>query len=152
VLAASLPACLIPPWEGLPLGGYLAVACLLALLPLPLPGGLTAAHLVTLAVIGFYFWLDVALGAAMALAMLAALTLGSSLAAGPHGWQWGAGLFALGWVIQFIGHVFEGRKPVSWRMKPAFRWIWSRAFFCACRTKGLLTNTTPSSDRSEMRA
>lgn len=30
VLAASLPACLIPPWEGLPLGGYLAVACLLA--------------------------------------------------------------------------------------------------------------------------
>ncbi len=88
-----------------------AVACLLALLPLPLPGGLTAAHLITLAVIGFYFWLDVALGAARALAMLAALTLGSSLAAGPHGWQWGAGLFALGWVIQFIGHVFEGRKP-----------------------------------------
>jgi putative ABC transport system permease protein len=30
VLAASLPACLIPPLEGLPLGGYLAVACLLA--------------------------------------------------------------------------------------------------------------------------
>ena len=28
-----------------------AVACLLALLPLPLPGGLTAAHLITLAVI-----------------------------------------------------------------------------------------------------
>lgn len=30
VLAASLPACLIPPLEGLPVGGYLAVACLLA--------------------------------------------------------------------------------------------------------------------------
>ncbi|MCK6392121.1 FtsX-like permease family protein [Zoogloea sp.] len=30
VLVASLPACLIPPLEGLPLGGYLAVACLLA--------------------------------------------------------------------------------------------------------------------------
>lgn len=30
VLAASLPACLIPPLAGLPLGGYLAVACLLA--------------------------------------------------------------------------------------------------------------------------
>lgn len=30
VLAASLPACLLPPFQGLPLGGYLAVACLLA--------------------------------------------------------------------------------------------------------------------------
>jgi uncharacterized membrane protein YGL010W len=25
--------------------------------------------------------------------------------------QWGLGLFALGWVIQFVGHYFEGRKP-----------------------------------------
>lgn len=26
-------------------------------------------------------------------------------------WQVGLGLFAIGWVIQFIGHYFEGRKP-----------------------------------------
>ena len=26
-------------------------------------------------------------------------------------WQAGLGLFAIGWVIQFIGHYFEGRKP-----------------------------------------
>lgn len=25
--------------------------------------------------------------------------------------QWGVGLFVLGWVIQFIGHYYEGRKP-----------------------------------------
>ena len=30
LLAASLAACAIPPWNGLPLGGYLAIACLLA--------------------------------------------------------------------------------------------------------------------------
>lgn len=88
-----------------------AVACLLAQLPLPLPGGLNAAHLATLVMIGFYFWLDLALGVCMALAMLAALALGLMLAGGPHGLLWGVGLFVLGWVIQFVGHVFEGRKP-----------------------------------------
>ena len=62
VLAASLPACWIPPVNGLPVGGYLAVACLLAgsvmllpavasalawLLPLrgPVPARLAAARL-----------------------------------------------------------------------------------------------------------
>ncbi|MFZ9433281.1 MAG: Mpo1-like protein, partial [Burkholderiaceae bacterium] len=24
---------------------------------------------------------------------------------------WGLGLFTIGWVIQFIGHYYEGRKP-----------------------------------------
>ncbi|MBG22718.1 MAG: hypothetical protein CMF22_04575 [Idiomarinaceae bacterium] len=24
---------------------------------------------------------------------------------------WGVGLFVVGWVFQFIGHYFEGRKP-----------------------------------------
>jgi uncharacterized membrane protein YGL010W len=24
---------------------------------------------------------------------------------------WGVGLFVVGWVIQFVGHAFEGRKP-----------------------------------------
>ena len=24
---------------------------------------------------------------------------------------WGLGLFGVGWVIQFIGHYYEGRKP-----------------------------------------
>ncbi len=26
-------------------------------------------------------------------------------------WAWGLGFFAVGWVIQFIGHYYEGRKP-----------------------------------------
>src|SRR5256885_12287117 len=24
---------------------------------------------------------------------------------------WGLGIFAVGWVIQFVGHYYEGRKP-----------------------------------------
>ena len=27
------------------------------------------------------------------------------------GWQLGAVLFVVGWVFQFIGHIFEGKKP-----------------------------------------
>jgi uncharacterized membrane protein YGL010W len=26
-------------------------------------------------------------------------------------WQAGLGLFMIGWVFQFVGHYFEGRKP-----------------------------------------
>lgn len=26
-------------------------------------------------------------------------------------WAWGLGFFAVGWVIQFVGHYYEGRKP-----------------------------------------
>ncbi len=87
----------------------LAVASLLA--QLPLSGGVSVAHLVTLAVVGFYFWLDLGLGVWMLVAMGIALQLGVQLAAAPGGLAWGLGLFALGWVIQFVGHAFEGRKP-----------------------------------------
>jgi uncharacterized membrane protein YGL010W len=31
--------------------------------------------------------------------------------AGPQWVAWGAALFLVGWVIQFIGHYYEGRKP-----------------------------------------
>jgi uncharacterized membrane protein YGL010W len=26
-------------------------------------------------------------------------------------WRWGAGLFVFGWILQFVGHVFEGKAP-----------------------------------------
>lgn len=26
-------------------------------------------------------------------------------------WQWGVGLFVFGWILQFIGHAFEGKPP-----------------------------------------
>jgi uncharacterized membrane protein YGL010W len=30
-------------------------------------------------------------------------------------WRWGVGLFVLGWILQFIGHAFEGNKPAFFR-------------------------------------
>jgi uncharacterized membrane protein YGL010W len=53
----------------------------------------------------------------LALAMLAVFALlawaGESIARmGPvAGWTWFAVLFIGGWILQLVGHVFEGRKP-----------------------------------------
>ncbi len=61
----------------------------------------------------FYFTLDVRFGTAMAVIMGVATGLGVEIA-GLSQFAWaagGIGLFVLGWVIQFIGHAFEGRKP-----------------------------------------
>ncbi|MBA4176004.1 MAG: hypothetical protein C0505_05510 [Leptothrix sp. (in: Bacteria)] len=43
----------------------------------------------------------------VALAMLAHLIAGAT----GQGPAWGAGFFLVGWVIQFVGHYYEGRKP-----------------------------------------
>jgi uncharacterized membrane protein YGL010W len=54
------------------------------------------------------------LGAATALGIAALVWAAqsfSALAGAANALGWGAGLFALGWVIQFIGHYYEGRKP-----------------------------------------
>jgi uncharacterized membrane protein YGL010W len=54
------------------------------------------------------FALQVAVVAVMALLIGSAQVLGQSSTS----WvAWGVGLFALGWVIQFVGHYYEGRKP-----------------------------------------
>ena len=83
--------------------------------PVLVLGGLplTAAFAVGMAVCVFYFLLDLRYGVCMALVIAAMLAVG----------QWGAaqttvfwlmsgiGLFVVGWVIQLVGHYFEGRKP-----------------------------------------
>jgi uncharacterized membrane protein YGL010W len=61
----------------------------------------------------FYLSLDVGFGLAMAVVNLPALYAGMRLAALPTT-AWliaGVGLFVVGWVAQFIGHAFEGKKP-----------------------------------------
>ncbi len=54
-----------------------------------------------------------ALGAATALVNGLLIMLSEPLAEGSMAaWLgWGVGTFALGWVIQFLGHYYEGRKP-----------------------------------------
>lgn len=77
--------------------------------PLPLSPALLGA----LAASVFYFRLDTRFGLAMA-TILAAMLAGAQWLAAQSLAMWlgaGIGLFAVGWVIQFVGHYYEGRKP-----------------------------------------
>lgn len=61
----------------------------------------------------FYVRLHLLLGLFMGALLLVAVWLGIAAAQLPTV-QWlllGVGLFALGWLLQFIGHYFEGKKP-----------------------------------------
>ncbi|MEG6659522.1 Mpo1-like protein, partial [Pseudomonas aeruginosa] len=75
--------------------------------------GLSPALLLALAAALFYLRLDLRFGVAMT-ALLALTVWGAAqLAAGTTAaWLgWGVGLFVVGWIIQFVGHYYEGRKP-----------------------------------------
>ncbi|CAG1016618.1 hypothetical protein BURC_01421 [Burkholderiaceae bacterium] len=56
---------------------------------------------------------NLVLGAAVSAATGILILLAQPLAAGSTAaWLgWGIGIFVLGWVLQFIGHYYEGRKP-----------------------------------------
>ncbi|KPB69952.1 DUF962 domain-containing protein [Pseudomonas cannabina] len=71
------------------------------------------AAVVTLASTVFYLKLDRALGLVMA-GLLALCVWAGALVAQQATMVWlsaGVGLFVVGWIIQFIGHYYEGRKP-----------------------------------------
>jgi len=74
---------------------------------------LSPAWLVVALVSVFYLRLHVGLGAVLAALLVGCALLGQALASGPtaHWLSWGLGLFVVGWVFQFVGHVYEGRKP-----------------------------------------
>ncbi len=57
---------------------------------------------------------NLALGAATsaAVGVLIALAHNVGTGGGIGGWlAWGIGIFVVGWVIQFVGHWYEGKKP-----------------------------------------
>lgn len=74
---------------------------------------LTPAWLVyTLAAAWYLTRGQAALGAVTALAVGLLMLLAHAVPVGLAGWLgWGLGCFVVGWVIQFIGHYYEGRKP-----------------------------------------
>jgi uncharacterized membrane protein YGL010W len=88
-------------------------AILIPLSWIPIGDGITLAHVFVGAVLAYYFLLDVPLalattvttGALLGAARLAAETGFSS------GWIWFGVFFAGGWILQLVGHAFEGRKP-----------------------------------------
>jgi uncharacterized membrane protein YGL010W len=74
---------------------------------------LSPALLLALASSVFYLRLERRLGVLMTLLMGLSVWAGQVLAAQSTG-LWlgsGLGLFVIGWVIQFVGHYYEGRKP-----------------------------------------
>ena len=75
--------------------------------------GITAAMLFAAVVLAYYFALDLALGLAMLVVTGVLVWLGQLIAAqgALAGWIWFALLFVGGWILQLVGHVFEGRRP-----------------------------------------
>lgn len=65
------------------------------------------------AVCCFYFTLDRRLACGMAVLLAAGAVIGGKIAEAETAlWLgWGLGLFVVGWLFQFLGHVWEGRKP-----------------------------------------
>lgn len=90
-----------------------AVATLLSRPGLDAAGWLTPALLVTGLTVAYYLLLDLRFGLAMAVAMALSLWVGHWFAAQSTAlWLTGGiGLFVVGWVLQFIGHYYEGKKP-----------------------------------------
>jgi len=61
----------------------------------------------------FYLALDLRFGVAMAVFLAASVAIAQCFAAMTTA-AWlgaGVGLFVVGWIIQFVGHYYEGRKP-----------------------------------------
>lgn len=79
----------------------------------PLGPNLNLAHVVMLVLLTYYFLLDVPLALAMTAFFAAMLAITQHLARLP--WTWALAAFGVlfvgGWIIQLIGHHFEGRKP-----------------------------------------
>lgn len=74
---------------------------------------LTPAAVISALVTLYYLKLDLRYGVVLGAYLWACLAGAQSMAAWSTG-AWlgmGVGLFFLGWVIQFVGHYFEGRKP-----------------------------------------
>lgn len=53
-------------------------------------------------------------------------------------WRWGLGLFVLGWILQFVGHIFEGNQPAFFK-NPIYLIIgplwWFKKLFSRDRSK-----------------
>ncbi|MNM88339.1 hypothetical protein D3C81_1005530 [compost metagenome] len=92
----------------------LAIAVLLSRPGIQLAGlTLAPATLLSLAAAIFYLRLDRRFGVTMLVLLAISLWIGAALAAASTSvWLgWGLGLFVVGWIIQFVGHWYEGRKP-----------------------------------------
>lgn len=91
----------------------LSVQALLSRPALALDGMVSPALFVTMGALLFYTLLSPRFALVMAALLVPGLFAARSIAAGDtQSWlTMSLGMFAVGWVIQFVGHIFEGRKP-----------------------------------------
>ncbi|WP_409498178.1 DUF962 domain-containing protein [Pseudomonas fragi] len=91
----------------------LIVIAVATLLSRPQWAGVSPAVLVMVASAIFYLRLELRLGLLMTVLLALTVWLGHALAGlSTAAWLgWGIGLFVVGWVFQFVGHYYEGRKP-----------------------------------------
>jgi len=92
----------------------LAVTILLARASFDVAGvAVTPALIVAVLLTIYYLKLDLLYGVAMGVLLAVCLAIAGPLAEGDRiTWlAWGVGLFVVGWVFQFVGHIYEGRKP-----------------------------------------
>ena len=73
----------------------------------------SAAMIAAAALAVYYLVLDLALGLAMLVVLAVLAWLGERIAmqGAVAGWTWFGVLFVGGWILQLIGHVYEGRRP-----------------------------------------
>ena len=74
---------------------------------------ITAAMVIAAVLIVYYLILDVPLGLVMLAVFIGLGWIGERIAAlgALQGWAWFAVLFVGGWILQLVGHVYEGRRP-----------------------------------------
>jgi len=92
----------------------LALMIPLAWLRVDLGGAsITAAMVITTVLLAYYLALDFTLGIAMVVIMGALLWVGQQIAnqGALAGWAGFGVLFVGGWILQLVGHLFEGRRP-----------------------------------------
>jgi len=74
---------------------------------------ISPALLVAVVLTLYYLKLDIRYGLVMGVLLALSLAVAGEVADGGFAnWLgWGVGLFVVGWIIQFVGHHYEGRKP-----------------------------------------
>lgn len=92
----------------------LIVIALFSLLSFEVAAGFTATHLLLLGSLAFYFRLSLSMGLVMLLFSASCYAVALQLVGLESTATWlsaSAAVFVFGWVLQFIGHYFEGKKP-----------------------------------------